>query len=232
MFDHMRLKEVLVQYKQNFVSKQWGNEKYKWEAVKWFQDNWDVNAPDFPEMLNRSLDKTFNLLASANNFPRGMIINFAKAAPEEVRAMFIALFDESKDVFERMDAFKLQSTILLEKYGNGAAQHYQYENIVIIAITDKIVEGSILIVQDRNTGKRSRDRRGDVKKLLDSRYDLHSVGLFHGALIEQSEDREWIDVYDLIITLQRRHIDSGIQEDLLHLHNQLLPVGFVNQQLP
>ena len=130
MFDQFRLKDVLAQYKQSFVSTQWGNEKYKWEAVKWFQDNWDVNAPDFAEMLNRSLDKTFNLLASNNNFPKGMIVGFAKSAPEEVRAMFIALFDESKDVFERLDAFKMQSSILLEKYGNGAAQHYQYENAI------------------------------------------------------------------------------------------------------
>lgn len=130
MFDQFRLKDVLAQYKQSFVSTQWGNEKYKWEAVKWFQDNWDVNASDFPEMLSRSLDKTFNLLASNNNFPKGMIVGFAKAAPEEVRAMFIALFDESQDVFERMNAFKMQSSILLEKYGNGAAQHYQYENAI------------------------------------------------------------------------------------------------------
>lgn len=130
MFDQFRLKDVLAQYKQSFVSTQWGNEKYKWEAVKCFQDNWDVNASDFPEMLSRSLDKTFNLLASNNNFPKGMIVGFAKAAPEEVRAMFIALFDESQDVFERMNAFKMQSSILLEKYGNGAAQHYQYENAI------------------------------------------------------------------------------------------------------
>lgn len=130
MIDKLKLADVLVAYKQNFVSKQWGEEKYKWEAVKWFQDNWDVNASDFAEMLNRSLDKTFNLLASNNNFPKGMIVGFAKSAPEEVRAMFIALFDESKDVFERMDAFKMQSTVLLEKYGNGAAQHYQYENAI------------------------------------------------------------------------------------------------------
>ena len=130
MFDYVRLKKVLVQYKQDFVSKQWGEEKYKWEAVKWFQDNWDVNAADFAEMLNRSLNRTYNLLASANNFPKGMIVGFAKAAPEEVRAMFMALFDESKDIFERMDTFKLQSTILLKKYGNGAAQHYQYENAI------------------------------------------------------------------------------------------------------
>ncbi len=130
MFEQFRLKDVLVQYKQNFVSKLWGEEKYKWEAVKWFQDNWDVNAPDFAEMLNCALDKTYNLLASANNFPKGRIVGFAKSATKEVRAMFIALFDESKDVFERMDAFKLQSTVLLEKYGNGAAQHYQYENAI------------------------------------------------------------------------------------------------------
>ena len=121
MFEQFRLTEVLVQYKQNFVSKLWGEEKYKWEAVKWFQDNWDVNAPDFAEMLNRSLDKTYNLLASANNFPKGMIVGFAKSAPEEVRAMFL---------YERINAFKMQSTVLLEKYGNGAAQHYQYENAI------------------------------------------------------------------------------------------------------
>ena len=130
MFEQFRLTEVLVQYKQNFVSKLWGEEKYKWEAVKWFQDNWDVNAPDFAEMLNRSLDKTYNLLASANNFPKGMIVGFAKSAPEEVRAMFLSLYDESKDVYERINAFKMQSTVLLEKYGNGAAQHYQYENAI------------------------------------------------------------------------------------------------------
>ena len=130
MFAQFRLTEVLVQYKQNFVSKLWGEEKYKWEAVKWFQDNWDVNAPDFAEMLNRSLDKTYNLLASANNFPKGMIVGFAKSAPEEVRAMFLSLYDESKDVYERINAFKMQSTVLLEKYGNGAAQHYQYENAI------------------------------------------------------------------------------------------------------
>ena len=130
MFNKLILEKVLAQYKQDFVLTQWKNENYKWKAVKQFQDNWDVNASDFSEMLSRSLEKTYNLLASANNFPKGMMSEFAKAAPEEVRAMFIALFDESRDVFERMDEFKHQSSVLLEKYGNGAAQHYQYENAI------------------------------------------------------------------------------------------------------
>ena len=119
---------MLIQYKLNFVSSS-GEEKYKWEAVKWFQDKLGYKLLIL-QKLNRSLDKTFNLLASYNNYPKGVIVSFAKSAPEEVRAMFIALFDESKDVFERMDAFKTQSSVLLEKYGNGAAQHYQYENAI------------------------------------------------------------------------------------------------------
>ncbi len=130
MFDKFRLRDILVKYKQDLVSAHRDNEKYKWEAVKCFQDNWNVNETDFADMLTRSLAKTYNLLSSMNNFPARMITGFAKTAPEEVRSMFIALFDESRDIYERIDAFKMQSSVLLEKYGNGAGQHYQYENAV------------------------------------------------------------------------------------------------------
>lgn len=132
MFDKFRLKEVLVQYKKDFLPKHWKDEKYKWEAVKCFQDNCDVKAEDFADMLSRSLSKTYNLLASMNNFPARMITGFAKTAPEEVRAMYIDLFDETKEVYERINSFKMKSSILLEKYGNGAAQHYQYENAISV----------------------------------------------------------------------------------------------------
>lgn len=130
MFEKIRLQDALVKYKKNFISTQWGDEKYKWEAIKFFQDNWDVNATDFAAMLTLSLSKTYNLLASRNNFPANMIQDFAKTAPEEVRTMFIALFDENKDVVSRIIDFKDQSSILLEKYGKGARQHYQSENAI------------------------------------------------------------------------------------------------------
>ena len=132
MFDKFRLKAALVEYKKRFVQTQWPDEKYKWEAVKCFQDNWDVNSDDFARMLTKSLSKTGNLLASAKNFPAKMITMFAEIAKEEVRAMFIELFDEGKDVYERIDSFKQKSNSLLERYGNDAAQHYQYENAISI----------------------------------------------------------------------------------------------------
>lgn len=130
MFNQLRLKEALRQYKKDFVATHWNEEKYKWEAVKFFQDNWDIHAADFEDMLSQSLSKTSNLLASTNNFPAGMIIEFAHAAPEKVRAMYMDLFDESKDVFGRIESFKKQSNILLKKYKSTAKQHYQHENAI------------------------------------------------------------------------------------------------------
>lgn len=130
MFNQLRLKEALRQYKKDFVATHWNEEKYKWEAVKCFQDNWDIHAADFENMLSQSLSKTSNLLASTNNFPAGMIIEFAHAAPEKVRAMYMDLFDESKDVFGRIESFKKQSNILLKKYKSTAKQHYQHENAI------------------------------------------------------------------------------------------------------
>lgn len=56
MFNKIRLKEILAEYKKVFVQQQWPNEKYKWEAVQCFQENWDINSLDFAQMLKKSLD--------------------------------------------------------------------------------------------------------------------------------------------------------------------------------
>lgn len=132
MFNKFRLRVALNEYKKRFVQAQWPDEKYKWEAIKCFQVNWDINSDDFAGMLTKALSRTGNLLASVNHFPARMITKFAEIAQEEVRAMFIQLFDESQDVYERIDCFKQKSNRLLERYGNGAAQHYQYENAISI----------------------------------------------------------------------------------------------------
>ena len=81
MFDKLRLKKALVQYKKEFVPNHWNHERYKWEAAQCFQDNWDIKAEKFADMLSLSLSKAENLLVSTNNYPAGMIIEFAKVAP-------------------------------------------------------------------------------------------------------------------------------------------------------
>ncbi len=132
MFDKDILKDVIADYKRDFTEFQWKNERYKWEAIQCFQRNWNINAVNFPDMLKRSLDKTYNLLASMSNYAKAMIIGFAEAAPEEVRGAFIALYDESRDVVERIQAFKALAEEMLEKYGDGARQHFQTENAITV----------------------------------------------------------------------------------------------------
>lgn len=131
MIDLEKLKDVMVDYKRNFVSKQWEEERYKWEAVKHFQDYWDINASNFEEMFSKATDKTYNLLASMNNFPRRMMQLFASADPEAARAMFINLFDETKDFAERVEKFQSDAETLRAKYDDGTLkQHYQNPNSI------------------------------------------------------------------------------------------------------
>ena len=112
MFEQNKYNDALAAFKQDFLKRQWPNENYKWEAVQWFQDHWDIEADDFATMLKTSLAKTKNLLLSKNNYPRGMIEELAGAAPEDVRGMFAALFDENADLWTRIDAFKKQALLI------------------------------------------------------------------------------------------------------------------------
>ena len=129
-FDKALFQQVLAAYKAVFVRKQWPEEKYKWIAVKHFQDNWDIDAPDFAAMLKNALAKTGNLLVSVNNFPARMITEFAEVAPEQVRAMFKELFDETLDIGLRVKSFKEKSQPLLDIHGRNAKNHYQGENTI------------------------------------------------------------------------------------------------------
>ena len=137
MFDKERFKFALENYKKDFPT-WWQEEKYKWEAVKCFQDNWNIKSKNFSEMLSRALSKTYNLLSSQNNFASLMITEFAKYYPEDVRDMFISLFDETKDLYRRIENFKKNSDRLLQeykqnslaKYKNGAKSHFQVERSI------------------------------------------------------------------------------------------------------
>ena len=130
MFNEDKLDSIITEYKKQFIQSQWPKEKFKWEAVKCFQDNWDINADDFIEMLKKSLAKTENLLSSKNNFPKDTIINLAKLYPNEVCKMFIELFDESKNIYKRISTFKENSEALFKKSEETDNRHYQTENAI------------------------------------------------------------------------------------------------------
>ncbi|WP_338945609.1 EVE domain-containing protein [Fusobacterium pseudoperiodonticum] len=132
MFNEDKLDSIITEYKKQFIQSQWPKEKFKWEAVKCFQDNWDISTDNFTEMLINSLAKTGNLLSSKNNFPKDTIINLSKLYPNEVRKMFIELFDENKNIYKRISTFKENSEALFKKTQKIGNSHYQTENAITI----------------------------------------------------------------------------------------------------
>lgn len=132
MYNKEKLEILLDDYKKHFMER-WENEKFKWEAVKRFQDNWNIEAEDFSKMFLDSTDKMYSLLDSMNNFPRGMIKAFADIDPNAVREMFRDLFDESKNLEERIERFRDKSEELRVKYDDGTFKnHYQRENAITV----------------------------------------------------------------------------------------------------
>ena len=128
--DQTKLQELIGKYKADFETNI-PNELYKWKAVKCFQDNWDINAKNFAEMLSRSLSKTGNLLATRSTFPRRMIRHYAKSYTEEVRNLFIVLFDDDRSLFERIEEFKKGIDLIHEKWDvEGTKNHYQTDNVI------------------------------------------------------------------------------------------------------
>ena len=123
---------VLTAYKEYFP-KYFSDEQYKWEAVQQFQKSWNLDAPNFKEMLEEALSKTYNLLASGYFYAKAMILEFAEADPEAVRAAFSNLYDETKGLYERIEKFQLfadnwKST----RNPDGWKNHYQNTNAISI----------------------------------------------------------------------------------------------------
>lgn len=107
------------------------DEIYKWQAVQWFQDHWDIEAADFAAMLDTSLKKTSNLLSSGAYFPRRMIIEFAEEDPTAVREAFRALFDEERDLMDRITSFQATSSDWIERH-YPRKKHYQGDRAVLV----------------------------------------------------------------------------------------------------
>ena len=125
MINQDKIYPVIEGYKKYFP-KHWKNEKYKWEAVKHFQDNWDINAEDFGEMFKKSMKKVGNLIGSKFGYPITRIIQFAKADNEAVRNMFIHLYNENIELSKRINDFIQKSNDMLAQYDNGTwKKHHQ-----------------------------------------------------------------------------------------------------------
>lgn len=128
--------DLLAFYKKSFIE-HWEDEKYKWVAIKHFQDNWNVDAEHFQTMFENATSKAKNLLDSGMFFPRKMILNFSNEQPERVREMFKNLFDETLDLSERINHFKSESVAIQEEHNKNNPHdiwknNFQTENSISV----------------------------------------------------------------------------------------------------
>ena len=225
-----KLEVLLSGYKRDF-KKNIPNELYKWEAVKCFQDNWDIEADNFAEILERSLSKTENLLTSRNYFPRGMIKQYAEQYPAEIRDLFRDLFNETIDVGDRVVAFQDGINSIHEKWDtekNKSHYHsfttittylwfrypdkyYRYKPTIVGNLFKKLGCEVKLRKQGRYAVIKTYELYDEIKDIM--LQDAELRGLLNGALTEScySDPNLNTMVVDFAYYVEK-YMDDSIQE--------------------
>lgn len=134
------LENIVLFYKKNYkkIEKQ---EIYKWKAFVTFHENWDIDAPDFSNMLEKSLKDTSNLMSASNYYPRRMILWMAQKDEEAVRDMFINLYNPGIDLKSRILDFKAAAKNIVEKYKEKNVHHtYQDDRAIMVYLSLRFPE--------------------------------------------------------------------------------------------
>lgn len=127
------LRQYIDEYKLDFARIN-QEEIYKWKAVKCFQDNWNIEATNFLEMLSQSIRLTQNLLKSGQYFPLRMLEHYATQRPEELRQLFRNLYDEENDIFQRIEDFRNGTKAINDSLFPGK-NTYQDHRAIIVYLT-------------------------------------------------------------------------------------------------
>lgn len=91
---------------------------FKYKAQQNFEQNWDIDAPDFGAMYDRSFysEENRSLWKQDAWLPKEMMVKFIEMDPEFARRIFKDLFSETKDIAARISRFKFGCDTLLEDY--------------------------------------------------------------------------------------------------------------------
>lgn len=133
------LKKLFDNYLENFdtINNEIHREYYKWEAVKHFQEHWDIDAPDFAGMFKEAVKLTSNLIDNKTVQPTNGIIKLAERSEltETVRSMFRDLYAEDDGNIDarqsRIQIFLAKADELLRTYEPGKWKYAQNMRTVI-----------------------------------------------------------------------------------------------------
>lgn len=207
----MTIQDAIAYYKNN-ISSCWKDENYKWIAMKHFQDNWNIDAEDFAEMLAESFGKASNLLSGGMYYPYKMICNLARMNPEKVRQMFLNLYNEELDMEERLQPFRSACEELMEEYKQKsedpgkARNHYQDLRALCVYLSFRYPEKYFLYKYQMYNGFKKLIDFQEISKKSDPeirKYDNYNR-MCQAVLLEIGRDTE-------LQKMQRMQVDSNAE---------------------
>ena len=191
-------------------------ERYKWEAIQWFQTHWDEKATNFPAMLTEAFSKASNLLVSAMYYPLRMVQEYAAEDPETVRSLFIMLYDESLPLEKRYVDFRagFQKRIdVLKKDRTKSLQHYQDLRAIMVYLTFRYPEKYYFY--KATMFSTFKERTGYVETRYAGRSIVDKINSFNHMcdliLDRVTEDSELISMSRALLT------DDCYADDSLHI---------------
>ena len=213
-----KVRFVIAHYKANFttVNKQ---ERYKWEAIHWYKQHWDIDAPDFAKMLATAFSKASNLLSSGMYYPYKMITDYANENPEAVRNIFRILHDEQRPFAERYQLFKDSCQSWIEQLmktlpdRSKSLNHYQDPRAVMVYLTFQYPEKYYLFKSTMYST--FRDRVGFVEPTSKTKSAMQKIENYSKMcdviLAEVRKDDE-------LLSMHKKRLDNSCyQDDALHL---------------
>jgi hypothetical protein len=137
-----RIQEYFGQYQGYLKSRPAQTERLPiWESQRVFQDNWDIDAEDWPGMYDRSLQNstTKRLWKREAYEPKRMMLELMRMQPDFTRHMFVDLFNEEKSMEGRAGRFVYYCDMLLQEYKDNNPRsidnnHYHDDNYQMVSL--------------------------------------------------------------------------------------------------
>ena len=113
-----KLQLAIDAYKRHLASDKAFVNAYKWESLRNFQENWNVEADDWLDMYNRALENTTSrrLWKREKYEPKRLMLLLANHNILWAKHVFTDLLNEQKDVEGRADRFIYQCDEMLREY--------------------------------------------------------------------------------------------------------------------
>lgn len=112
-----------VQHVTSNIEKHIQEERYKFDALRQFQETFDIAADDLAKNLKIALSKIDNLAVGVGYYPVASMYDIAQSQPNEVRRSLQILFSDELTEYERIRQFQDTMIPLSREYSRKNTSH-------------------------------------------------------------------------------------------------------------